>query len=188
MNDNAEIKMLSLCHSLDYSLKNATDVQRDDTVLVRYIVKRDWMSLQYASYRLKNDMATVMSAYSKGPFAIQYASTSLLDNKKFVMGLDNGLVLRFVSDRLNDDSETVQEMLFHDGLSLKFVSNRLKDDWDTVSLAVTQNGNALQYASDTLRNDREIVINAVCTKFGNPLQYASDILRNDMEIVMLSQN
>jgi hypothetical protein len=49
-------------------------------------------------------------------------------------------------------------LLLQNGFLIRYVSNELKNDREFVLAAVNRDGSALQYASDELKNDREIVL------------------------------
>merc|ERR1712048_1154701 len=78
------------------------------------------------------------------------------------MGRQNGNALGFTSDdSLRDDDDLVLEALQQNGVALRFASDRIRDDYDLVMDAVRNNGKALAYASESLRAQGPIVLEAV---------------------------
>ena len=94
----------------------------------------------------------------------------------------NGLSLKFVSYKLQDNNDIVSQAVKNNGLALKFASDRLQDNNDIVLQSVKKNGLALEYASDRLQNNYNIVLQAIKND-SLALKFASDILKNDKMIV-----
>ena len=60
------------------------------------------------------------------------------DNKQYILQVvkEQGKMLEFASEKLQDDEEVVKTALMQDGESLEFASNRLKGKKDIVLLAI----------------------------------------------------
>ena len=72
---------------------------------------------------------------------------------------NDGFALENLPHR-KDDRLIALAAVNQDGLALRYASDRLKNDRDIVLAAVSQDGYALHYASEVLKNDREVVITA----------------------------
>ena len=96
-----------------------------------------------------------------------------------------GLLLKYVSEELQNNSELVKLAVTQSGGALRYASEELKSNPEIVRLAVTQSGGALEYASLELRKNPEIVRLAV-TQNGMTLRYASLELRKNPEIIKLA--
>ena len=69
------------------------------------------------------------------------------------------------------------------GMALKFASDKLRSDHEVVLAAVNENGSALEHAAREFRLDRELVLAAVKND-GSSLKYASDELKADHQVVL----
>ena len=94
----------------------------------------------------------------------------------------NGLALRWASNRLREDRRIVIAAVQNDSAALDEAMPDLAGDKEVVMAAVGNCGRALQYASDELQSDREVVLKAVTT-YGSAARWACAELKNDWEIV-----
>ena len=188
-----------------WSFAYADDNLKNDYDLVLELVRDEGLLLKFASKELQNDKTIVLEAIKNIPQAITYASENMKDDKEIVHQAiknkseitygkgNNGNLsqvikyspLKFVSDRLKNDKETVMIAVSNDGNALEFASEQLKSDKEIVLKAVDNNGYALKFASDKLKDDEDVVLTAVI-KIGNALEYASDRLKNNKKIVLAS--
>lgn len=76
----------------------------------------------------------------------------------------------------------VQSCVRHDGLQLRYASELLRDDFDTVALAAAQNGLALGFASPRCRNNDALSRIAVSQTL-EAVAYASNAVRDDEELL-----
>jgi hypothetical protein len=112
--------------------------------------------------------------------------TNILNNECIIDSIKiNGYMLRFASERLQNDKNIVKIAVTNFGGALKFASKNLQDDEDIVLAAVKHCGEALDYASIRLQNDIKIVTTAV-QRDGEALRYASKNLQNNKELVMIA--
>ena len=83
-----------------------------------------------------------------------------------------------------DDEVEVRRIVEHCGRSLKFASERLQDDRETVMLAARENPVALLYASERLRNDANFIYEIMVTwkKGAETFRFASERLRDDAQL------
>lgn len=97
----------------------------------------------------------------------------------------DGMELRNLSKKLQNNKEIVLEAIKQNPTSIKYASFLLKKDRDVVKTAVQLNGWVLEHADKTLQDDFEIVLLAV-TEHGESIEYASDQLKNDPRIVKVA--
>jgi hypothetical protein len=70
-------KLLAKCRGV---LEVLSEEQRDDKELVMIAMKRDGLSLQFVSPRLKKDIDVVMAAINESPRSISYSDPIFYDN------------------------------------------------------------------------------------------------------------
>ena len=86
-----------------------------------------------------------------------------------------------------DNRKAVLSAVKENGIALKYASERLRDDRRIVLAAVTKAGGMLKYASERLRDDREVV-EAALGFSGSSLRHASRRLRDDVELVRFAMD
>mmetsp|Transcript_19917 Transcript_19917/g.43284 ORF Transcript_19917/g.43284 Transcript_19917/m.43284 type:complete len:822 (+) Transcript_19917:256-2721(+) len=101
------------------------------------------------------------------------------------------LILRYASQRLQDDSEVVLEAVKKCGLNLKHASYNLRRDYTIALAAIQENGAAFKYclpgeARDRLLSDRDLVLKHIVNKVASStiLKTCLDRYPADLEIVM----
>ena len=151
---------IKLIHYGGKNMDKSFDVKRsNDKAYILKEVKKNWISLKYASDELRNDKEVVLAAVKNWGNALKYAS-----------------------DELRNDKEVVLAAVKNWGDALKYASDELKNDKEVVLEAV-KTGSALYHASEALRNDKDIVLEAICCDAYNFL-YASEALRNNQDIII----
>lgn len=119
---------------------------------------------------------------------------SAQDRQAFVELLDplvlwaidsNGSAMRFASDHLKQDRDTVLRAIRSnpDPEGLSEIVRHFHDDALIMREAVTRNPNVLANATNRIKADREIVIEAVKCD-GSALEFALPELQNDREVVL----
>jgi len=144
-NDRA-VAMAAVIQNGD-ALQFCAELFKNEKAFVECVVDSSPNALEHASDALRGDRELVMRAL-KGDgssFCLVYTKGGLTDDKE--------LALVAVS-RANTNTGNG----CHD---LRFVSARLQADSDVVMASVTNNGSSLEHASYDLRNNREIVFAAV---------------------------
>ena len=126
-------------------------------------------------------------ALKDAKLAIQLIMENKKDYKgQILIDVEIGNFLKTASDTIKDDKSFMMDtVLTISGTALKYASNGLKRNKETVMVAVAQDGKSLQYASDELKKDKEIVLVAVA-QAGESLQFAAGSLRNDSSIALVA--
>jgi len=73
----------------------------------------------------------------------------------------NGLALKFASDKLKSDIKVVHTALSNQGDALEYATKELRDSKETVLIAIGNNTGSFEFASDRLRADKGIVLEAL---------------------------
>ena len=182
-------------------LENAPEHILADKDFMIKAVKRNGLTLKYASDELKNDAEVVLAAIEGGDVcgyfaeALEFASDELKDDKSIVMAAVSrrGEALRFASDRLRCDRDVVMAAVDQSGWALEYASDELRNDEEVVLTAIqggddTCNGYsfAMEYASEELKSNKEFMIKAIELTEGEAFAKASDTLKNDKEIVLIA--
>ena len=210
-NDHNIVK-LAIHHSRAVILAYVSHELQDDADIVKFAIKKNILSYNFASNRLQNDHNIIKfaifidkSIYSRIPLIqrehpeiakigilighenLQYLSPQLRNIFEIVSCAikKNPYELEYASIRLKNSPNIVKLAVQQNGLSLQYASDNSKDNLDIVNLAIKQNGLSLQYASDNLKNNLDIVKLAV-QQNGLSLQYASDNSKNNLDIVKLA--
>jgi len=115
----------------------------------------------------------------------------------------NGLNLKYITNKLKNDEDIVIEAVKQNGLSLKFAPNVFKQNKKVVMEAVKQGGYkteqgwpglfktinhkrcALRYASAKLKRDKEVVLTAI-NKNPKSIKYAAKELLTDYNFLIQS--
>ncbi len=97
-------------------------------------------------------------------------------------GIGLSRILSFASARLQDDYDTVLEIVQIDGLSLEFASDRLKNDHSIVLAAVRNHPMALKYAGENFKDDATLVSEAIRHNYA-AIYHASNRLRSNLDFV-----
>lgn len=189
------------------SLKDLSQVIRDDESIVLAAVHKDGSALKYASERLKGNIDIVLAAKSTNIMNLEYASNTLQASQLVSFKDENALIAKLRSKTenlkltdlpliLRDYPEIVIAALAKDGMALKYASDKLRSDPKILSAAKEQNIHALEFAPDNLtvdaiysRTEKNKLINELETgkitfqgKAGDKL--LPKILRKDRELVL----
>ena len=207
-NDHNIVK-LAIHHSRAVILAYVSHELQDDADIVKFAIKKNILSYNFASNRLQNDHNIIKfaifidkSIYNRIPLIqrehpeiakigilighenLQYLSPQLRNIFEIVSCAikKNPYELKYASIRLKNNPEIVKLAVQQNGLSLQYASDNSKNNLDIVNLAVQQNGLSLQYASESIKNDISFAKIAVSY---NPivLSYLSDNLKNNIDIV-----
>jgi len=91
-------------------------------------------------------------------------------------------VLAFSHHDLHDDDEFVKAAVEQDGLAIRFATDRLRNEREIILAAVASNGLALWYATEILRRDFEVVYAAV-QQNAHALNYAAGDVQEDPRLI-----
>lgn len=191
-----------------FSILKASHREKSSSAFMLAVVRRNGVSLSFASDEVKNDREVVLAALWQRGDALAYASDELKNDREIVLTAlkRDGIVLRHASPELQRDHEIIREALKSAWQAIELVPPTAWDDYEfalellrmhvwfleyapmaikadprIVLAAVKKNGNMLRYASDELRDDRIIVLAAV-KKDGDALRFASPRLKDDPEV------
>lgn len=118
------------------ALKHASEVLKDDDVLVTTAVSVNGLSLQHASSRLRASARTVAAALSSSPLALEFASRELQRDKNTVL---------------------IAVRQFGGGAALQFAASCLKSDFDVVLAAVSSWPGAIVHADPWLQTNTAVL-------------------------------
>ena len=181
--------------------KNHDDISSnlfDDKEIALLAVSMNEFSLEYFSERLKDNDDVVMEAILLNDSACKYASSRLKNDRCFLLkafdykitkGINNGVMLSYVSEELKDDYDIVYKAVKGYGLQIEDASERLRDDDVLCFLAVDNFPPAFEFISHRLRDDKTILL-AALRKVDKEdakeiLSYASERLKQDETIIRL---
>lgn len=116
-----------------------------EVVLAALTTDRTHSFLSAVSPNFFDDKEIALFCLKKSPYALEYLSERLRDDKEVVLTAVNSV------PPLDED-----EQFF-----LEDASERLKDDKEVILAAVSQRGYFLEYASDRLRADHDVVFAAM---------------------------
>ena len=147
-----------------------------------------YCSISNASPTLKDDKEFCLFAVKSDGSNVQYISDRLLEDSELIeeaFANSRGSNLFFLDHRLsvfNDKKELVLKLIKNGAAPLDYVSNNLKDDIDVVINAVTNNGSQLKFASDRLKDNQQIILKAI-ENDSKYFEYASDNLKSNVEFI-----
>jgi CxxC motif-containing protein len=130
-------------------------------------VQKDGLSLQFASDRLKDDKAIVLTAVNQNGRSLEYASDRLKDNEEIVLSAvkRDGTALQYASERIKNDKEIVKKIIEIDPVSFIHVNKKVKDDKEIVLSVLNKDLSLFKYVGNKLRGDIEFCI--ICSKIDN---------------------
>jgi hypothetical protein len=140
---------------------------QDDDEFMDEACRRNGLSLQWASKRLRNDKKIVLAACRSNPLALRHA---LLIDKEVVMTAftgtcpDHQALAECVPEEFLQDEEVMYTMVSNDWRLLKYVP---QGKWSEklIQCGLEQSGMALSYAPKKYRENKELVIKAVTNDF-----------------------
>mmetsp|Transcript_5644 Transcript_5644/g.13267 ORF Transcript_5644/g.13267 Transcript_5644/m.13267 type:complete len:463 (-) Transcript_5644:91-1479(-) len=147
--------------------------------------------LMYFDKTLRAIPEIVAMAARTSSEGIQYASSTLMSNKDFVLGIfqdpegtsDAKHIFEHLRPDLRDDRDIALAAVKRNGLALQFATDGIKDDREVVLEAVKNTSRALEFGSERLRADVDVVLEAV-GKLGVVLKFASEDLRAEKAVVL----
>ena len=142
-------------------------------------VRRNGSALQYCISKFRNDIDVVVAAVVKNNLSLQFVPPELICSESCASALAKVLDLETLDD------STIERLLENNGLALRFCSNRIRGIKSIVKKAVCNNGLAIQYAPCWLRGEKDVVWEAI-NQNGTALQYASYFFQRDKEFVLKS--
>lgn len=122
-------KLLAKCRGV---LETLSEEQRDDKELVMIAMKRDGLSLQFASPRLKKDIEVVMTAINENPRSISHADPVFYNNddlRNYAFNLYGGVFI------VNPEAWEAFE-----NRDAKMIRATVKKTWDG-AIMLDENGN-----------------------------------------------
>jgi len=174
-------KELSTKENLTLALLNLPDPFQKNS-------NQKYCSISTASPTLKDDKEFCLFAVKSDGSNVQYISDRLLEDSELIeeaFANSRGSNLFFLEHRLsvfNDKKELVLKLIKNGAAPLDYVSNNLKDDIDVVINAVTNNGSQLKFASDRLKDNQQIILKAI-ENDSKYFEYASDNLKSNVEFI-----
>mmetsp|Transcript_6805 Transcript_6805/g.17037 ORF Transcript_6805/g.17037 Transcript_6805/m.17037 type:complete len:801 (+) Transcript_6805:31-2433(+) len=183
-----------------YVLQHFSDaIRSDENLMLRLCAHPHGISsMTFVSPNLRNNKTFLKKAIRAigGSRARGNSSANGDDSKK---GGDTSclsevhLVLRYATQRLQDDAEVVLQAVKQCGMNLKYASYTLRRDYTIARAAVEENGAAFRYclpgnAKDRLLTDRDLVLHRILqtTETPNPttLKQCMDRFPDDQEILL----
>ncbi len=121
------------------------------------------LALQHFSERIRSDKKLVLKlcAHRDGIQSLQFASSDLRNDKEFMLKAIRVSISEKVHYEFHMRSESREKDRREYFCILRYASQRLKDDDDTVLAAVAKSGTNLKYASYRLRRNWAVVIAAI---------------------------
>ncbi|CAK8994333.1 Ubiquitin-like domain-containing protein [Durusdinium trenchii] len=145
-------------------LAKMPEVVRGDAELVREVLRRDGVALQYASEDLKAHPQLVLEAVRRSGFALEYAAEHLRGDRQFVLEAvkQNGFALARASAKLQGDPEVILAAIKEEGAAFEYAAQELKGDFDFALEVVSLGGpGAMKHISADLWEDPRFVLHAV---------------------------
>ena len=156
-------------------------------------------SFSFASPNLRNDKAFMIEAieasYPNSTMNKNCSSSSgrvpTLSERKDGSNNSSYQILRYASQRLQDDHDVVHAAVRKNGLNLKYASYHLRRDFDIVTAAIEENGEAFRYClpgevKDHLLSDRNLVLNRIIKNAWNDSTFKTclDRFQTDQEMIL----
>jgi len=172
-------------------------------------IKRDGLTLQFASYTDKRDKEVCMAAVTQNGLSLEYAKyrdneiikTAIAQNWKASTFVPNCLedpevlmlivkqslsAIRSVKKQIDvADYDTILRLAQANGNILEYIPKHFQSDPDITYEAVKQSWKALRYASVECKDNKKIVLSAV-KQSGSALRYASTRLKRNREVVSVA--
>lgn len=195
------------------------DYLRDDDEIFETVLSSNSMLPQYVlqhfSDRIRSDRTLMLQlcACRNGISSLAFVSSDLRNNKEFMLeaikvsysnatqrsrkgsdtsvSCNNSQILRYASQRLQDDHDVVLAAVKKSGLNLKYASYNLRRDFTIAMAAIEENGEAFRYclpgqAKDRLLSDRDLVLSRIIKNAPNHaiLRMCLEQFKMDKEIVL----
>eukprot|EP00913_Durusdinium_trenchii_P027526 g25816.t1 len=145
-------------------LAKMPEVVRGDAELVREVLRRDGVALQYASEEGRAHPQLVLEAVRRSGFALEYAAEHLRGDRQFVLEAvkQNGFALARASAKLQGDPEVILAAIKEEGAAFEYAAQELKGDFDFALEVVSLGGpGAMKHISADLWEDPRFVLHAV---------------------------
>lgn len=120
--------------------------------------------LEFSDPILQNDKEVVEEAVKKDNYSINYASSEVLNDDKFMYRLvieNKGLLNYDACKKLARDQEFMLKVLEEDPFLIQNASESIKSNKFIMDNVVSKNGNLLFYASSQLKNDKDLALRAI---------------------------
>ena len=148
------------------------------TVLFR--VKQFRGNLQYAAPGLQDDEDVVRTTVKKDGLSLEFASARVRGLKGVALGAvqQNGLALAHAGDALKDDEDVVRAAVQNNGLAVQFASARLRASPHILMVAVRSNGRGWKRGLPPARDDPAVQRAAalqVETTVRKPVSFSLDL-------------
>jgi hypothetical protein len=195
----------------NYVLQHFSErIQSDRNLMLQLCAHRNGISsLSFVSSELRNDKEFILEAIkvscsnhtqnsnvSISDVSIRSGKETKISRRKgrSISGSSNNFqILRYVSQRLQDDHDVVLATVKNDGLNLKYASYDLRRDFTIAMTAIEENGEAFRYClpgevKDRLLSDRNLVLNHIIKKNApyhhTILRMCLDRFKTDQEILL----
>lgn len=150
-------------------------------------VKKEGISLKYASTRLKKDPDIVLKALKQNACAMKHASSQFKRDKQLALSLleRNSACFMYLSPELRSDFDVIKATkltLFYIDKIHKSFFTRLKKDRDFLILVLKEMGDGYQYTSLEFQDDEEITFLAL-KKNISFIKYTSKRILKEKSIV-----
>jgi hypothetical protein len=152
---------------------------KEDREFMLEAVKRNGLTLNWASRELKADKEIAFEAVKQNGKALYYASDEMKNDKEVVMEAvkQNGYFINYASTELKANKEIALEVVKNDGRAISYVSDKLKNNPEIVLEAIKQNPTAIYNAGQAIKNEigrhdpeKYIETHLLKNKFDNELQ------------------
>jgi G:T-mismatch repair DNA endonuclease (very short patch repair protein) len=136
---------------------------QSDKAVVQAAVMQNYRAFEYASSSLRGDEEIVKEILSRQGLALQYVEKELLNDPDVVMTAveQTWKAFEFASPEVQRDRNIVIKMLSQNGLQLERVSKDLQNDPEVVLVAIDADGESLEFASEELRSDADLCLAAI---------------------------
>lgn len=168
------------------------EVTRNDKELIKIILNKDGLMIEYIDEKYHIDFDIVRTAVSQNWKALKYIKNKEIRNNHIIIRIalmQNGLALKYLSEENKGNIKIATQAVMSNGLALEYVNKLILDKYDMCNsfdialLAITQNIKATKFLSYDILNCKEEIMPYIKTN-GMILEYISEDLKADYDIVL----
>lgn len=128
-------------------LRNLSSELRDCDKVVYEAILNSPVSIEHASYRLRNDLEMVSVAVSLDPNALRYVGLNMMDNESIMLlaAQKNPWVYSLASKRIKGSKAIAKLFVKLNGAVLELMSDEMKNNIDIVKSAINNTSLAEKY-------------------------------------------
>lgn len=172
--------ILRNCSLLQFALHDQIEV-------VRSCANRDVSSFQYAVPSIRNNTLLLRDLLRTKPELLQYAGEDVRNDKEFILSLlpEYRIKPSFIGMKLQRDPDVAVAFLETDPALYRLFSEELRNDEQVSRLAIQQSLLLFEFVGEELKDD-DFFVGEVVQQNGSLIRFASERIRGDKDIARIA--